>query len=111
MYLVVSYWEPLPGREAEFEKNGPQVGAMLRQQPGVVFMEGFKSGKRVVFRARLSGREDLPCLNRRPQGAIRPSPEGVPRRRVSPLDQLRARGDFAARMTKWPRVSEQCFLL
>ena len=48
MYLVVSYWEPLPGREAEFEKNGPKVGAMLRQQPGVVFVEGFKSGKRVV---------------------------------------------------------------
>jgi heme-degrading monooxygenase HmoA len=48
MFMVVSYWEPLPGKEAEFEKTGPKVAAILRKQPGVVMVEGFKSGKKLV---------------------------------------------------------------
>ncbi|HZT44510.1 MAG TPA: hypothetical protein VFA07_20260 [Chthonomonadaceae bacterium] len=48
MYLVVSYWEPVPGREADFDRIGPQVGAVLRQQPGVMLVEVFKSGNKHV---------------------------------------------------------------
>jgi len=48
MFMVVSYWEPLPGKEAEFDKVSPKVTAILRQQPGVVMIEGFNSGKKRV---------------------------------------------------------------
>ncbi len=48
MYLVVSYWEAVPGREADFDRLGPQVGAVLRQQPGVMLVEVFKSGGKHV---------------------------------------------------------------
>ena len=48
MFLVVSYWEPLPGKEAEFDKIGQQVSSKLREQPGVVMVETIKSeGKHV----------------------------------------------------------------
>src|SRR5690242_673424 len=48
MYLVVSYWEAVPGREADFDRIGPQIGAVLRRQPGVVIVEVFKSGGKHV---------------------------------------------------------------
>jgi len=36
MYMVVSYWEPLPGREAEFDESDLKVPAILRDQPGII---------------------------------------------------------------------------
>jgi hypothetical protein len=46
MYLVISCWEALPGKEQEFDEVGKKVSALLRQQPGVVLLERIKSGKR-----------------------------------------------------------------
>ncbi|MBV9852470.1 MAG: antibiotic biosynthesis monooxygenase [Armatimonadetes bacterium] len=43
MFLVVSRWEALPGRAEEFERVSPDVRAVLRQQPGVVLVESFRS--------------------------------------------------------------------
>ncbi|MDQ3813166.1 MAG: antibiotic biosynthesis monooxygenase [Armatimonadota bacterium] len=50
MYLVVSYWESMLGREAEFEALGRTMTGILRQQPGVIFAEAFHSdnGKHVA---------------------------------------------------------------
>lgn len=49
MYLVVSYWEPVAGREAEFDRIGPEVARLLRSQPGVEIVQVFKSdGKHVA---------------------------------------------------------------
>jgi hypothetical protein len=48
MYLVVSVWEALPGREEEFEEASAPVRDLLRQQPGVVMVEAFKSGNHYV---------------------------------------------------------------
>ena len=49
MYLVVSYWEVLPGHEAEADAMAPQLLGLLRQQPGVALAEGFKiNGKHVA---------------------------------------------------------------
>ncbi|HEY3411995.1 MAG TPA: hypothetical protein VGM51_02950 [Armatimonadota bacterium] len=43
MYLVISHWEPLPGRDMDFERTGPKVREALRSTPGVEFMEAIKS--------------------------------------------------------------------
>ena len=43
MYLVISHWEPLPGKEADFERMGPKVREVLRSHPGVEFVEAIKS--------------------------------------------------------------------
>ena len=75
MYLVVSYWEPVPGREAEFDRVGPQVGALLRQQPGVVMMEVFKSGGKHVA---VHGYQDEATYH-----AIVENPDGVFARAVA----------------------------
>ncbi len=49
MYLVVSYWEPVPGHEAQFEESGRAVREVLRSLPGVQLIEVFESnGKRVA---------------------------------------------------------------
>jgi hypothetical protein len=49
MYLVVSRWEALPGKEAEFEQRGISMRDLLRKQPGVKLVEAFGSnGTRVV---------------------------------------------------------------
>jgi quinol monooxygenase YgiN len=48
MYLVISEWEPLPGKEAEFERAGSAVAAVLRRQPGVLLLEMFRSGSKHV---------------------------------------------------------------
>ena len=48
MYLVVSRWEAAPGREAEFERLGLEVAALLRRQPGVRLLEEFKSDNTYV---------------------------------------------------------------
>jgi hypothetical protein len=42
MYLVVSYWEALPGHEAEFDAAGPKLLTLLSKQPGVLLAEGIK---------------------------------------------------------------------
>jgi hypothetical protein len=53
MYLVVSHWEPLPGKEEEFDRVGGELAAFLRAQPGVKFIEGFttEGGKHVSLHA------------------------------------------------------------
>jgi heme-degrading monooxygenase HmoA len=52
MYMVVSYWEAFPGKEADFEASSPDVTAILRRQPGVCLIESFKSdGKYVAVHA------------------------------------------------------------
>jgi len=48
MYLVVSTWEALPGREAEFDRIGTTVASILRQQPGVLVVEAIKNGNQHV---------------------------------------------------------------
>lgn len=48
MYLVVSYWEALPGHEGEMDAMAPQLLGLLRRQPGVVLAEGFKLGEKHV---------------------------------------------------------------
>lgn len=48
MYMVVSRWEILPGKEAEFEKIGKSMRGMLRAQPGVHSVSGLRNGNNVV---------------------------------------------------------------
>lgn len=43
MYMVVSKWRPLPGKEDAFIEKGRAMRAMMRSQPGVKMMEGFRS--------------------------------------------------------------------
>lgn len=43
MYLVISHWEPMPGKDLDFEKIGPKVREVLRNHPGVELMEAIKS--------------------------------------------------------------------
>ncbi len=43
MYMVVSRWEPLPGKEAEFEVLGRKMRNYMRTVPGIVLVEGFES--------------------------------------------------------------------
>src|SRR4051812_39653759 len=43
MYMVVSRWEVLPGREQDFEERGRAVRQVLRSTPGVQFSEGFRT--------------------------------------------------------------------
>ncbi|HLJ56327.1 MAG TPA: antibiotic biosynthesis monooxygenase [Chthonomonadaceae bacterium] len=44
MYIVVSEWEVLPGKEEEFHRVAGAIGQILRTQPGVVMVEAFDSG-------------------------------------------------------------------
>ncbi len=48
MYMVVSEWQPLPGKEEQFRQAGMATGSRLRQEPGVVMMEVFESGDKVI---------------------------------------------------------------
>ena len=45
MYMVVSKWRILPGKEQDFEDNGAKVRNVLRTQPGVLFMHGFRNSE------------------------------------------------------------------
>jgi hypothetical protein len=42
MYLVISQWQPKPGREADFEAVGSRMRSFLRQTPGVQFVEAIQ---------------------------------------------------------------------
>lgn len=42
MYIVVSRWRPKPGNEQRFEEIGKTMRGLLRQQPGVQFVEAFR---------------------------------------------------------------------
>jgi len=42
MYMVISRWQPKPGREAEFEQIGREMRAMMSQQPGMKFMNAIR---------------------------------------------------------------------
>ncbi|MDQ2987335.1 MAG: hypothetical protein M3R13_11580 [Armatimonadota bacterium] len=48
MYMVVSHWKPLPGKQAEFEKNGLEARRRGRGIEGVVSIEAFWSGDEIV---------------------------------------------------------------
>lgn len=48
MYLRVSRWRPLPGKEEDFRKAGLVVRGVLRSQPGVTMLEGFVSGDDLI---------------------------------------------------------------
>lgn len=48
MYLVISAWEPLPGKEQPFMELGNRIGAMLKRQPGVLLLEVFLSGGKAM---------------------------------------------------------------
>jgi hypothetical protein len=48
MYLVISTWEALPGKEAEFDQAGPAVASVLRREPGVLFVEAIKNGNQHI---------------------------------------------------------------
>ena len=43
MYMVVSKWGLIPGREAQVEGPGRAVRDVLRRQPGVQFVYEFKN--------------------------------------------------------------------
>lgn len=51
MYIVVSKWQPLPGKEEEFEARGRRVRGVMEGQPGVKMMEAFtnEQGQRVAI--------------------------------------------------------------
>ena len=48
MYLVISEWEAHPGKDSEFEASGRAVRPVLLRQPGVVMVESFKSGSKLI---------------------------------------------------------------
>lgn len=48
MHIVVSRWNPKPGKESDFEAIGHKMRGMLRSQPGVRFVEGFKGPETYV---------------------------------------------------------------
>lgn len=48
MYLVVSFWETVPGHEEEFERAGTRMRAIMLAQPGVEFVEAFASNGKTV---------------------------------------------------------------
>jgi len=48
MYIVVSHWRPKPGQDAEFVARSTKMGGQLKSEPGVVFLEEFKSGDKYV---------------------------------------------------------------
>lgn len=41
MYMVVSRWEPLPGKTDEFALKGKAMRGLLMTLPGVTLVEGF----------------------------------------------------------------------
>ncbi|HEY3332058.1 MAG TPA: hypothetical protein VGK19_18650 [Capsulimonadaceae bacterium] len=41
MFIVVSHWEPLPGKENEIDALSAKVRESLRLQPGVQLVEAF----------------------------------------------------------------------
>ena len=45
MYLVVSKWEAVPGKESEFITRSMPVRETLRSQPGVLMVEAIFDGK------------------------------------------------------------------
>ena len=44
MFLVVSRWEAIDGKEAEFDAVSLKMSALLRKQPGVEMVEVIKNG-------------------------------------------------------------------
>lgn len=48
MYMVVSRWEMMPGKEEEFERIGKAMRGVLRAQPGVSSVYGIREGSDVV---------------------------------------------------------------
>lgn len=42
MYLVISQWRPVPGREEDFDRISATMRQILRGQPGVKFLEAIK---------------------------------------------------------------------
>lgn len=44
MYMVISAWQPHPGKEAAFRERGMQLASVLKRQPGVRQLDVFESG-------------------------------------------------------------------
>ena len=61
MYLVISRWEVIPGKENEFEERGRAVRATLRSIPGVKLVEGYRTENGVVA---VAGYESEEAYNR-----------------------------------------------
>lgn len=48
MYIVVSRWKAKPGKEQEWEDAGRKARDIMRAQPGVKMIEGFRNGDEAV---------------------------------------------------------------
>lgn len=48
MYLVVSRWEALPGREGEIQERARPIRQVLRAQPGCLIVESINDGQRAL---------------------------------------------------------------
>lgn len=58
MYLVISRWEIIPGKEAEFEEKGRAVRGIMRSTPGVAFTQGLRNENGVVAVIGYDSKED-----------------------------------------------------
>ncbi len=43
MFIVISKWRPLPGKENEFSEIGAKMRSRMRNFPGVKFVHGLKN--------------------------------------------------------------------
>src|SRR5256885_1893176 len=43
MYIVVSKWQVNPGKDDVFKENGRKMREFMRSQPGVEYVESFRS--------------------------------------------------------------------
>lgn len=61
MYMVVSHWKPLPGKQAEFERIGKEARSSMRGIAGLEMIEAFWSGDEVVV---IHGYQDYDAYTR-----------------------------------------------
>lgn len=48
MYMVVSHWKPLAGKDSEFERIGGEAREFMRTLDGVELISSFRSGDEIV---------------------------------------------------------------
>jgi len=48
MYIVVSHWRPIAGKDSEFEAAGRQARAFMDGLDGVDMIQAFRSGDEIV---------------------------------------------------------------
>ena len=61
MYLVISQWKAKPGRDQEFEAIGHRMRDLMRQTPGVTFVEAIQGPDSIYA---VHGYEDEAAYNR-----------------------------------------------